>query len=53
MVGNEKDILKEFEFNKDIGKQFNSWKNNVLVYDDDGFVLEAIKNRKKNRINDP
>jgi hypothetical protein len=47
MLGNEADIIREFEFNKEIGLEFQSWKGNVLVYDDEGLVLEAIKARKK------
>jgi hypothetical protein len=41
--GTEQDILNEYEHNKEIGKECNSWKNNVLIYDDAGLVYEAIK----------
>jgi hypothetical protein len=48
--GNEMEIKQEFEYNKQIGLEFNSWKSNVLVYDDDGLVLDALKNRKRKKL---
>ena len=44
----EEDILKEYQLNKEIGVELGQWKG-VLVYDDDGKVLEAINERKRKR----
>ncbi|KAJ3037405.1 hypothetical protein HDV00_001712 [Rhizophlyctis rosea] len=41
--GTEDAITKEYERNKDIGMTFGTWKQGVLVYDDDGKVEEAIR----------
>jgi len=40
--GDEEAIKIEFERNKLIGQNLGMWKNNALVYDDEGRVLEAI-----------
>lgn len=41
--GSEEDIKREYERNKAIGLKFGCWKNNCLVYDDDGKVLNELK----------
>lgn len=45
--GSEQDIQSEYQINKEIGLDLNAWKGNVLVYDDDGLVLERIKSYKR------
>lgn len=47
--GNEQDIAREYEANKEIGLKYGSWKQGVLVYDDDGNVEKALlEYHKKN-----
>ncbi|KAJ3045052.1 hypothetical protein HK097_001296 [Rhizophlyctis rosea] len=41
--GNEDAIMKEYERNKEIGLRFGTWKQGVLVYDDEGLVEAAIR----------
>ncbi|CAO3625226.1 unnamed protein product [Cunninghamella blakesleeana] len=41
--GDEDAILAEYEKNKEVGLKYGSWKQGVLVYDDDGKVLEELK----------
>ncbi|KAJ3295231.1 hypothetical protein HK104_002892 [Borealophlyctis nickersoniae] len=41
--GREEDIKAEYERNKEIGMRLGAWKAGVLVYDDDGKVLEALQ----------
>eukprot|EP00128_Syssomonas_multiformis_P004308 Colp12_sorted_trinity150504_noHs@12585 len=38
-------IEEEFEFNKEIGLQFGTWKGGVLVSDDDGKVNEHLNKK--------
>jgi hypothetical protein len=40
--GNADDIAREYEANKEIGLKYGSWKQGVLVYDDDGNVEKAL-----------
>ncbi|KAI8049354.1 hypothetical protein BDF21DRAFT_498616 [Thamnidium elegans] len=40
--GNEQDIAREYEANKEIGLKYGSWKQGVLIYDDDGNVEKAL-----------
>ncbi|KAI9470484.1 MAG: hypothetical protein EXX96DRAFT_490327 [Benjaminiella poitrasii] len=40
--GNADDIAREYEKNKEIGLKYGSWKQGVLVYDDDGNVEKAL-----------
>ncbi|KAI9291015.1 hypothetical protein K502DRAFT_326485, partial [Neoconidiobolus thromboides FSU 785] len=40
--GNEAEILKEWKFNHELGIKYNCWKNSVLVYDDQGVVLNEL-----------
>ncbi|KAL2917035.1 hypothetical protein HK105_203467 [Polyrhizophydium stewartii] len=40
--GGEAQIHTEFERNRQIGQRFGTWKNNMLVYDDEGKVLDAL-----------
>ena len=35
--------MKEYERNKAIGLRFGTWKQGVLVYDDEGLVEAAIR----------
>ncbi|KAI8336075.1 hypothetical protein BC941DRAFT_354486 [Chlamydoabsidia padenii] len=45
--GDADDIKREYQFNKSIGLKYGTWKQGVLVYDDDGKVEKALTNRKK------
>ncbi|KAI8099352.1 uncharacterized protein BX664DRAFT_254275 [Halteromyces radiatus] len=40
--GNAEDIAREYERNKAIGLKFGTWKQGVLVYDDEGNVEKEI-----------
>ncbi|KAJ3323485.1 hypothetical protein HDV06_001762 [Boothiomyces sp. JEL0866] len=48
--GSEEDIKREYAQNKAIGQKFGCWKNNCLVYDDEGKVLNELKANKKQKI---
>ncbi|CAO3678947.1 unnamed protein product [Rhizopus microsporus] len=49
--GNAEDIAREYEANKAIGLKYGTWKQGVLIYDDDGKVekelIEYHKNKQK------
>ncbi|KAJ3085523.1 hypothetical protein HK102_014081 [Quaeritorhiza haematococci] len=47
--GGEEDLARELERNKEIGLRLGCWKSGVLVYDDDGKVLEAILASEKGK----
>ncbi|KAI8374412.1 uncharacterized protein BYT42DRAFT_576268 [Radiomyces spectabilis] len=40
--GNADDIAREYERNKEIGLKYGTWKQGVLVYDDDGLVEKEL-----------
>jgi hypothetical protein len=40
--GDKEAIAKELEFNKGLALKYNVWKNNTLVYDDEGNVLREL-----------
>jgi hypothetical protein len=40
--GDREAITKEYEFNKSVGLKYGTWKQGVLVYDDDGNVEKAL-----------
>ncbi|ORZ26026.1 hypothetical protein BCR42DRAFT_316554 [Absidia repens] len=40
--GNADDITREYERNKEIGLKYGTWKQGVLVYDDDGMVEKEL-----------
>ncbi|KAG4093017.1 hypothetical protein H8356DRAFT_1700605 [Neocallimastix lanati (nom. inval.)] len=45
--GNEEDIKREYNRNKEIGLKCNAWKNNCLVDDGNGKVKELIEATEK------
>ncbi|KAI8149537.1 hypothetical protein BJV82DRAFT_642114 [Fennellomyces sp. T-0311] len=45
--GNAEDIQREYQRNKEIGLKYGTWKQGVLVYDDDGLVEKEILAQKK------
>ncbi|KAI7862926.1 hypothetical protein BDF14DRAFT_1876446 [Spinellus fusiger] len=40
--GNEEALLREYEYNKDLGLRHGAWKQGVLVYDDAGYVEKEL-----------
>ena len=44
--GNADDIAREYRRNKEIGLKFGTWKQGVLVYDDEGLVEKEILAQK-------
>ncbi|ORY96423.1 hypothetical protein BCR43DRAFT_491678 [Syncephalastrum racemosum] len=40
--GNADDIAREYNRNKELGLKYGTWKQGVLVYDDDGLVEKEI-----------
>jgi len=40
--GNAVEIQQEYENNKRIGLKYDTWKQSVLVYDDDGQVEKEL-----------
>ncbi|KAI8980795.1 hypothetical protein BDB01DRAFT_795601 [Pilobolus umbonatus] len=45
--GNEEDIKREYEKNKEIGLKYKAWKQGVLVYDDAGYVERELNKHHK------
>ncbi|KAI9255718.1 hypothetical protein BDA99DRAFT_547968 [Phascolomyces articulosus] len=46
--GNADDIAREYRRNKEIGLKFGTWKQGVLVYDDEGLVEKELLAQKNN-----
>ncbi|KAI9497499.1 hypothetical protein BDB00DRAFT_756460 [Zychaea mexicana] len=44
--GNADDIAREYRRNKEIGLKYGTWKQGVLVYDDEGLVEKALLEQK-------
>lgn len=44
--GNADDIAREYNRNKEIGLKYSTWKQGVLVYDDDGLVEKELLAQK-------
>jgi hypothetical protein len=40
--GNDADIKREYQRNKAIGLKYDTWKQGVLVYDDEGKVEKEL-----------
>lgn len=48
--GNADDIAREYAYNKGLGLKYGTWKQGVLVYDDDGKVEKELREyHKKNQ----